>query len=407
MAESLEPHGFQQVPFNEKADLYVINSCTVTGKADYTSRQMVRRALRNNPKAKILVTGCYAELEIESLKTLSEDIYVIGNKDKKNVPEIVCDLFRITPGNSPAAQRISRMDGYSRAFIKIQEGCTEGCTYCVIWKARGRPWSRDPGEIIDEINTLYENGYREVVLTGVHIGKYKNKMTLTELLKAILDNTSMPRVRLSSLKPNECKSELLELVSSQKRICPHIHLPIQSGDDAILRMMGRKYKAAAIGTLVEALADLREGITIGADFIVGFPGEDDMAFANTYALIEEHPIHHIHVFSYSDRPGAPAASLPGKVEPSRKAERSRKLRRLGKIKRKEHMRQFIGKTLDVIVENRVRANHLTGISGNYLNVEFQGGDELRGMLIEIDISGLGEDALIGTTQRLVVQKTVD
>ena len=407
MAESLEPYGFQQVPFNEKADLYVINSCTVTGKADYTSRQMVRRALRNNPGAKILVTGCYAELEIESLKKLSQDIFVIGNKAKANLPDFVCELFAIKCDNGHRTNTISRMDGYSRAFIKIQEGCTERCTYCVIWKARGRPWSRDPGEIIYEINTLYENGYREVVLTGVHIGKYKNKMTLTELLKAILDNTSMPRVRLSSLKPNECKSELLELVSSQKRICPHIHLPIQSGDDAVLRMMGRKYRANPVASLIGKLAKLREGMTIGADIIVGFPGEDDMAFANTYALIEEHPIHHIHVFSYSDRPGAPAASLPGKVEPSRKAERSRKLRRLGKIKRTEHMQGFVGKSLDVIVENRVRVDHLSGISGNYLNVEFQGGDELRGKLIEIDISGIGDNALVGTVAQRAAQKTVD
>jgi len=404
LAETLEPYGFLQVPFTEKADLYVINSCTVTSKADSSSRQMIRRALRSNPRARILVTGCYAELEIDSLRELSEDIFIIGNKAKSNIPDMVRDMFGITHQERQNPCLIGRMDGHSRAFVKIQDGCAEKCTYCVIWKARGKPWSRDSGEIIAEINGLYENGYREVVLTGVHIGKYKNDCRLTGLLKVILEHTAMPRIRLSSLKPNECNDELLDIISTQKRICPHIHLPIQSGDDSILRMMGRKYKAAAVRKLVQRLASLREGMTVGADVIVGFPGEDDTAFAYTFSLIEECPIHHLHVFSHSDRPGAPAANLPDKIAPSQIARRSKKLWRLGRLKKTAHMRSFLGRTLDVIVENRGQGSRMMGMSGNYLNVALEGNDGLRGKLVQIRVTGCDKEALIGNVVDAEVSK---
>jgi len=407
MAESLEPYGFQLVQFSDKADLYVINTCTVTGKADYTSRQMVRRALRKNPSAKVIVTGCYAELEPEQNRSLGKSVAVIDNKHKVDIPRIVLGMFGIDSHESLLGKPITMMSGHSRAFIKIQEGCREKCSYCVIWRARGKPVSREPQEIIDEINALYNNDYREVVLTGVHIGKYKKKLNFAELLKAILKNTDMPRLRLSSLKPNEFKDEIIDLIATEKRICPHVHLPVQSGDDSILQMMGRKYKADSVAGLANRLVEARADITIGADIIVGFPGESDINFENTVSLVKENPIHHLHVFSYSDRPGTPASSFTNKVAPADKAKRSIRMRRIGGKKKAEHARSFIGKTLDIIVEDRQRSGLLAGISGNYHKVEFSGDDIFRKKHIYIYIKSIKKDVLVGDTDSIKLIKKVD
>ena len=395
IAESLEPYGFQSVPFTDKADLYIINSCTVTGKADYTSRQMARRALKKNPDAKVILTGCYAELDHDIANSISPEIIPIGNARKADIPELVLDMFGIGFDGKLSTRPITRMNGHSRAFIKIQEGCREQCTYCIIWKVRGRPSSRAPEEIIEEINALYNNGYSEVVLTGVHIGRYKKRLNLVELLKSILDKTKMPRIRLSSLKPNEFKDELIELIAAEKRICAHVHLPIQSGDDTILKAMGRKYTTESVSSLTKRLVEARPEITIGADIIVGFPGETETNFENTLALVKDNPIHHLHVFSYSDRPGTPASQLDPKVNPEIKAKRSARLRRLGNIRKREHAARFVGKMLDVIVEDRTRSGIYGGISGNYLRVEFAGDESLKKKLIQIKISSNDKDVLKG------------
>ncbi len=401
IAETLEPYGFQTVQFTEKADLYIINTCTVTGKADYTSRQMARRALRKNPNAKVIVTGCYAESEPEKVSELGEGVIVVGNSRKADIPQIVLDEFGVKSADGILQSApITRMNGHSRAFLKIQEGCREKCTYCVIWKVRGRPSSREPELIIDEINSLHENGYNEVVLTGVHIGRYKKRLNFTGLLKEILVKTSMPRIRLSSLKPNEFKDELIELIGEEPRICPHVHLPIQSGDDDILKAMGRKYKSSEIAFLTQKLVEARPEITIGADIIIGFPGETEANFENTYKLVKEKPVHHLHVFSYSDRPGTEASMMTNKVTPEDKASRSRKLRRLGTIKKRQHAALFVGKTVDIIVEDRDRAGKLAGISGNYHRVEFMGEDNLKRKLISINIDSIDKDTLIGNSQTI-------
>ncbi len=260
---------------------------------------------------------------------------------------------------------------------------------------RDRPSSRDPGEIIKEINDLYQNGYNEVVLTGVHIGKFKNGFNLTGLLKTILKETEIPRVRLSSLKPDEFKNELIELLATERRICPHVHLPVQSGDDTILQRMGRRYSAKSVYQLVNRLVEARQGITIGADFIVGFPGETKDDFENTIAMVKDIPIVHLHIFPYSDRPGTPASLFSDKISPQEKSERSKRLKRIGDKKKRAHMKSFIGKKLDVIVENRQSSGRLNGISGNYLRVGFTGDDTLMKKYVEIKVNEFSNDALQG------------
>lgn len=395
IAESLAPYGFIETPFNTRADLYIINTCTVTGKADYTSRQMVRRALRKNPDAKVIVTGCYAQLEPDAIKELGDIACAVGNARKDKIPEIALKMFGIPYDGAPSCGIITSMSGHSRAFIKIQEGCVEKCTYCIIWRARGRPQSREPEQIINEINNLAENGYHEVVLTGVHIGKYKKRLNLTGLLKAIFNDTDMHRIRLSSLKPNEFNDELIQLIADEKRLCPHVHLPIQSGDDSVLSRMGRKYKSSLVSRLANRLIEARPNMTIGADFIVGFPGESEVSFENSVTLVRNNPIHHLHVFSYSDRPGTPASGFPDKVAPTDKAKRSRRLHRIGSDKIKKHRQTFVGRTLDVIVENRQKSGLLTGVSGNYLKVQFPSDEKLQKKHISIKILSVDRDVLIG------------
>jgi len=404
IAEALEPHGFQQVPFESRADLYVINTCTVTSKADYTSRQMVRRALRLNPAARIIVTGCYAELDSRSVRNLGQVTLIADNAQKNAIPDLALKMFGISgdPAGRDAVDGISRMNGHSRAFIKIQEGCRDKCAYCVIWKARGKPRSRPPGKIVEEINRLHENGYREVVLTGVHIGKYRSGIDLAGLLRMILENTEMPRIRLSSLKPNEFKDALIQMLADNKRICPHAHLPVQSGDDGILGRMGRKYSALSVQKLIQRLVEARPEITVGADFIVGFPGESEPAFERSVALVEQNPIHLLHVFSYSDRPNTPASEFADKIPPETKSRRSERLRRLAAQKKLEHMRRFIGGTLDIIVEDRLRSGWYTGVSDNYLKIEFRGVEGLQKKHLAIDASDMNSRVLKGDPSSVVI-----
>jgi threonylcarbamoyladenosine tRNA methylthiotransferase MtaB len=405
MAEALEPYGFQRVPFSAIADLYIINTCTVTGRADFSSRQLIRQALRKSPTAKVIVTGCYAELEREFLRKLGDISFIADNKQKQKIPELVLDLFGIDKAGGLLPESIiSRMSGHSRAFVKIQDGCVEKCTYCTIWKARGTPYSRGANEIVKEINALYTNGYREVVLTGVHIGKYHKEGNLAELLNEILGQTSMPRIRLSSLKPNEIGDDLVDLIASQTRICAHFHIPIQSGDNAILKSMGRKYTFESVNNAIMRLIDVRAESTIGADFIVGFPGEKPINFKNTNSMANELPIHHFHVFSYSDRPGTVASGFADKVNPKEKGSRRQILQETGERKKQAHLQKFIGRTLDVIVEERNKAGMSTGMSGNYLKVKFAGNDYPKKSLIQIRIASVENSVLIGDAASIEVSK---
>jgi threonylcarbamoyladenosine tRNA methylthiotransferase MtaB len=373
MAEALRPYGFETVPFTQGADCYVVNTCSVTGDADLSSRQLIRRARRRNPESKVIATGCYAQLRPEDFSEMGVDA-IISNRDKENLPEIILELFGISSKSDREEYLpvISGMEGMTRAFVKIQDGCDEKCTFCTIWIARGAVKSRPAGQIIAEINSLSGHGYKEAALTGVHIGKYwDGKFDFVGLLKEIIEKTAIERIRLSSLNPIEITDELVALLADQKRLCPHIHLSLQSGDDAVLAAMGRKYSRAEIIETVKRLTNSIPYITIGADFIVGFPGETEEAFENTRLLIEGGGLHHLHIFPYSDRPGTKASVMPGKIEAGEKARRTKNLREIGQIQKRKHLDEYIGKKLHVLFEKReFRGQKLmTGLSENYLRVD--------------------------------------
>jgi threonylcarbamoyladenosine tRNA methylthiotransferase MtaB len=407
ISESLEAGGFDIVTFGERADCYLINTCSVTNGADVSSRQLIRRARRAAPDSKVVVTGCYAQLRPDEIEKIGADM-VVPNLEKERIPARINDLFGLPtalPVDSSngefGSRTISNMGDLTRAFVKIQEGCDRGCTYCTIWISRGPVRSRRPEFIVREINNLYENGYKEIVLTGVHIGKYlSDDVNLSGLLRCLLKKTDIPRIRLSSLYPSEIDDDLINLLSSNPRICPHAHISIQSGDDAILKSMGRKYVRREVVDVVGKLKSTIPRITIGADIIVGFPGETDRNFQNSYDLVEQTEIHHLHVFPFSPRPGTRAANMSGEITHQKKERRARVLRGLGRRMKEAHLKSFVGQEMSVLFENRKSSsgNRLTGLTENYLRVCSEGDDEMKGEIFTVMAFKVEGETLLANIQ---------
>lgn len=407
MAEKLEDFGFQRVDFSEHADIYIINTCTVTKESDYSSRQAIYRAKRRSPHAKIVVTGCYAQMEKEFLQNLPGVSLVVKQEEKDRLPEIVAERF----GPKEMQTEIGTEERYSvfgsgvkglakhtRALVKIQDGCEKNCAYCIVPFARGKERSRKTDEIIAEIDTLVGNGYREVILTGVHVGRYnKDGLNLVGLSQEILKQTKVERIRFSSIEPKEISDELIDLISKTHRICRHLHIPLQSGDDFILSEMKRDYTGEEYLVLADKLTEAIPCILIGADVIVGFPGETNQQFENTCQFIRSSPVNYLHVFSYSDRKGTLASLMMYKTAPEVIHRRSEILHELGWEKWRNFIDRFIGKRLDVLIENRRdrKTGKLTGLSDNYIRVILEGDDSLKNKIISVRISKREDNKLWG------------
>lgn len=379
--EALRTRGFSLVPFGDPADFYIVNTCTVTGKTDYQSRQLIRRATRNNPDAAVIVTGCYAQTAPEDIACIPGVALVAGTSEKEDIPDLLGETFpgahRVLVGDIFTVRRISPLEaktfpGHTRGFLKIQDGCNAFCSYCIVPYARGQSRSLPEGEILCRLGTLAAAGYREIVLTGIHLGAYGQDLTPPTSLLRVLENSekneAVERLRLSSLEPTEIHDDLLAFLRKANHICHHLHIPLQSGDSRILSLMKRDYDAGFFRDLLEKIVRAVPDIAIGIDVMVGFPGEREKEFFNTLRLIEELPIAYLHVFPYSERPGTAAASLPGKVGEREKKKRGEMLRNLGKKKKELFAEQFKGKELSVLIEGKKdrKTGCLQGFSGNYL-----------------------------------------
>ena len=421
IAEKLEALGCKRVDFRERADVYVINTCTVTGESDRSSRQAIYRAKRRSPDAKIIVTGCYAQLEKEFLESLPGVSMVVKQEDKGSLPALIVQLQGLgVGGEGRPATPIAHLQGlgargkesedeffgftvkglakHTRALVKIQDGCEKNCAYCVVPFARGKERSREVGQIISEINDLVENGYKEVVLTGVHVGRYdRDDVTLVELSEKILNETKVERMRYSSIDPNEFSDELIDFISNNDRICRHLHIPLQSGEDVILSNMRREYATDDYRALADKISQAVPGVLIGADVIVAFPGETDEQFENTCEFIRSSPINYLHVFSYSDRKGTEASSMPDKVPPQVVHKRSETMHALGKEKWRGFIQRFIGKRLYVLIENRrdKKTDMLTGLSDNYIRVLLDGDDSLKNRIVSVKVVDRHGNVLLG------------
>ncbi len=398
--------------FEEGASFYIINSCTVTGKTDARTRNVIRRARRTSPGATIIVTGCYAVTQPQELQSMHEVDLVVGNEEKRAIPSLMnsiiagedCSPHHPHTHSSDAPIDFHMIDSFldhSRAFIKIQEGCNASCSYCIIPAARGKSRSVPTRFLIDQVRHLEQCGYEEVVLTGIHIGRYGRDSgcgtNLTGLVHMLLDGTEHVRLRLSSIEVTEVADGLISLISETDRVAPHLHIPLQSGDDSVLSSMKRPYHSALFRDVIEKLKSRIPPMAIGTDIIVGFPGETDVQFRNTYLFVRDLPINYFHVFNFSRRPGTAAFAMPGQVSPDVRKRRSAKLRKLGNSKRRVFMKSIIGTREHGLVQGAESkfSRFSRALTGNYCEVLVRCSSRLSGKLVPITVTHYSSGRLYG------------
>jgi threonylcarbamoyladenosine tRNA methylthiotransferase MtaB len=401
--QSLESMDWTYKEFDEGAEYCIINSCTVTGKSDSRCRNAVRRARRNVPDSTIIVTGCYAETQPNRLEMMHEVDVVVGNEAKTSIPGILAGLAgeeaRRTIGETDTV--IERFHGHSRAFVKIQDGCNASCAYCIVPAARGRSRSIPPERVLHQVMILAERGYSEIVLTGIHIGRYgcdiEGGKDLSRLIDSLLDSIEGIRIRLSSIEINEVSDDLLGLLAATERIAPHLHIPLQSGDDDVLASMGRPYDTAFFERRVEAISRVGERLALGTDCMVGFPGETDEQYRRTYEFVKRLPFTYLHVFNYSKRPGTRAAGMPGQIRPEVRRSRSRRLIELGKRKRIAFMKSLIGRTEPALVQGppHTFSRFSIALTGTYCEVHIKRNSAAAGALVPITTSHYSRGRLYG------------
>jgi threonylcarbamoyladenosine tRNA methylthiotransferase MtaB len=382
--------GCEVVPFARGADVYVVNTCTVTDRADAESRRLARRAKRFNPNARVILTGCYAQTSGDEAAAVDGVDYVVGIGRLPDVLRAVrgairADEGRVLVDNLRKERQVRTLgaevfSGQTRAFLKVQEGCDLFCTFCIVPFSRGASRSVEPRRVLDELERLHATGFREVVLTGVHLGGYGRdldmRLDLGDLVEMIVEHARVPRVRLSSIDPPEVTPRLLKLMADSDVLCPHIHMPIQSGSDPVLQRMRRQYDSQMVRDVTAEIRRALPDAALGTDVIAGFPGESEKEFERGYALLQEMSITHFHVFPYSVRSGTTAAKASDQVDPSRRAARARALRTLGEKKACSFTESFIDRDLSVLVETKrdPRTEQLVGYSRNYVRVLVDGPD---------------------------------
>jgi threonylcarbamoyladenosine tRNA methylthiotransferase MtaB len=385
--EALEGRGFERVAFDQPADCYIINTCTVTGHADIQSRQLIRRAARTNPQARIIVTGCYAKRAADELRKMPGVALVTDRKTM--IPEAIAGAGRPAGPTAPVrtdaggdllSLKPVKFPDHTRAFLKIQDGCNSRCRYCIVPLVRGPSRSVPERDVLQRIDELCRAGFREIVLTGIHLGVYgadlKPAASLVDIIKNVEANHTVQRLRLSSIEPVEITDPLIALFQQSAILCRHLHIPLQSGDDGILDRMGRPYDTGFFTQLLEKIWRAVPELAVGLDVMVGFPGEDERAFSQTMQFIANLPVAYLHVFPYSERPGTAAADMSGKVSERDKKERAMRMRDLGKGKRMAYAEKFIGKKMAVLMEGKSdREGGLwKGFSGNYIPILVKEGD---------------------------------
>ncbi len=403
--------GYQVVGFNEQADIYLINTCVVTNMGQRKSRQIINRAVRSNPLALTVVTGCYPQTAPDEVKSIAGVDVIIGNQERGRIvelaeqalaakqDEVLDNVHKITVDTQFEELAAGTETDKTRAFLKIQEGCNQYCTYCIIPYARGPLRSRSLDSIREEVGKLVAAGYKEVVLIGIHLGCYGKEhggsFTLYDAVKAALSVEGLKRLRLGSLESVEVEPRLLDLMREDKRLCRHLHLPLQSGCDKILRAMHRPYDTARFKELLIEIRNTLPDIMITTDIIVGFPGETDEDFKQTLDFAAECGFAKMHVFPYSKRKGTPAEKMPQQVEDTVKQQRAAALSELDNKMQQQAMEAVIGSNVEVLFEQPVDDTHIEGLAGDYLRVLVTGDAKLCGEIASVKITGHQDDFLTG------------
>ncbi|WP_058485399.1 tRNA (N(6)-L-threonylcarbamoyladenosine(37)-C(2))-methylthiotransferase MtaB [Defluviitalea phaphyphila] len=411
MIELFENDNYEVVSFDEYADVYVINTCTVTNLGDKKSRQMIRRAKKINPDSIIAVVGCYVQTAPKEVEAIEGVNIIIGTDNRSRIIEliheyekkhkkinIVNDIMNVKQFEELG---VNKLEGKTRAYLKIQEGCNQYCSYCIIPYARGPIRSRKPENIVKEVKTLVDNGFKEIVLTGIHIASYGKDLdediNLLKIIKMVHTIDGLKRIRLSSIEPSIITEEFVKEIKILPKICPHFHLSLQSGCDATLKRMNRKYNSTQYRKSVELLKQNIPNVAITTDIIVGFPGETEEEFNQSYKFVKEIGFSQIHVFKYSPRKGTPAAKMSNQIASNIKDERSHKMITLGEKMQREFLLKQLGKNLEVLFENKVenKQNFYEGYSTNYLKVLAFSEENIENKILKVNIKKLDENTLKG------------
>ena len=415
MQEMLENAGYEIVPFKEGADIYIINTCTVTNIADRKSRQMLHRARKMNPDAVVVAAGCYVQAQDGKEVDPCIDI-VLGNNHKKDLIKILEEYYQRRSAGAPGAERegetactveeiedinqtreyeklhLTKPGDHTRAYIKVQDGCNQFCTYCIIPYARGRVRSRETEDVVREVKELAGNGYKEVVLTGIHLSSYgidhDGERHLLDLIRAVHEVDGIMRIRLGSLEPGIITEEFASELSRLPKICPHFHLSLQSGCDDTLKRMNRRYTSAEYYEKCCILRKYFDDPALTTDVIVGFPGETEEEFSQSLAFVDKVDFYETHIFKYSKREGTKAARMDGQIDEQVKTARSAVMIELDRKKRKAYEQRFIGKTVEVLVEEDAEINGKnvqTGHTKEYIKVALQNSENLRNRIVKVQI----------------------
>ncbi|MEK4147268.1 tRNA (N(6)-L-threonylcarbamoyladenosine(37)-C(2))-methylthiotransferase MtaB [Robertmurraya sp. FSL W8-0741] len=419
--------GYDRTDFESRADVYVINTCTVTNTGDKKSRQVIRRAIRKNPDAVICVTGCYAQTSPAEIMAIPGVDIVVGTQDRVKMLEYI-EQYKVERqpingvGNIMKNRVYEELDvpaftDRTRASLKIQEGCNNFCTFCIIPWARGLMRSRDPQEVIRQAQQLVNAGYQEIVLTGIHTGGYGEDMkdyNLASLLRDLEDQVKgLKRLRISSIEASQITDEVIDVIDQSNVIVRHLHIPIQSGSNTVLKRMRRKYTMEFFAERLERLKEVLPGLAVTSDVIVGFPGETEEEFMETYNFIKRHQFSELHVFPYSKRTGTPAARMEDQVDEDVKNERVHRLIALSDQLAKEYASQFENEVLEVIPEEKFKddpnGEMYEGYTDNYLKVVFKGTEDLIGKIVKVKIEKAGypynEGQFVRVLNDLDVQET--
>lgn len=399
--------GYEQVDFDgEPADVYLINTCTVTNTGDKKSRQIIRRAIRRNPDAVIAVTGCYAQTSPAEVAAIPGVDLVIGNQDRSKLLDYIAEIQRTRkPVN--AVRNIMKTREFedldvpaftdrTRAFLKIQEGCNNFCTFCIIPWARGLSRSRDPKSVIAQARKLAAAGYKEIVLTGIHTGGYGDDLENYDLADLLVDLDKvegLERIRISSIEASQISEKMIDVLNRSRKMCRHLHIPLQAGDDTVLKRMRRKYTTEEYARKIKELHKAMPGVAITTDVIAGFPGETDEMFENGYRFMEQMRFAEMHVFPYSKRTGTPAARMEDQVDEETKHERVHRLIELSERMQLAYAQPFVGRVLEVIPERETKGESgeswLTGYSDNYLQITFRGDPSLIRSVVPVRLTEAG------------------
>jgi len=409
--------GFETVDFQEEADVYVLNTCSVTESAERECRQIIRRALRQNPEAFVIVTGCYAQLRPEEIARIDGVDTVLGSNEKFKLFSLIDNFNKrdltcisVTPTENLTEFGVAHStdaDNRTRAFLKIQDGCDYTCSFCTIPLARGASRSLALAKVVDEFKKLLDAGYKEIILTGINVGDYgKNIGTnLFNLLSELIKIEVEFRIRISSIEPNLLTDEIINLVAESEKLCNHFHIPLQSGSPQILKAMQRRYTIEDYENLIYKINNRLPDAGIGVDVIVGFPGETEEDFIHTHNFLRDLPVSYLHVFTYSERPDTKAISLSGRVDVQERKRRNNILRILSEKKRAKFYSDMVGTKQDVLFENVNKNSFMHGFTSNYIRTQSDYNESLTGQICPILLTDANAEVCTGTI--LSTKKSID